>query len=166
MKLLIIADTHNDFPALKKVLHAHSECDLVIHCGDGEKDIEQFRREFPGFKAPVEIVRGNCDFNTSIPERFTLDLPYGHRLVATHGHLFMAGDFRSNLVRLARSEQADLVLFGHTHSRYDRRVERVQLFNPGSASRPRDGLEPSYGLIDITEGGMLFSHGEVPKLVL
>ena len=47
---------------------------------------------------------------------------------------------------------ADVVLCGHTHLPYHRRVGDVHLINSGTAGRPRDGdTRVCYALIDLGE---------------
>ena len=78
----------------------------------------------------------------------------------------MHGDFQQNLVDLAKGQGADLVLFGHLHVRIDRYIAGVRLFNPGSAALPRDQFGAGYGLVDVMEGGILTSHGDVARIPL
>ena len=70
-------------------------------------------------------------------------------------------------------EGADVVLYGHTHVRHEAhyaagdivggvKLEKaLHVFNPGSLGSPRDEKAPSFGVIEIRENGILFSHGEV-----
>ena len=37
----------------------------------------------------------------------------------------------------------------------------IYIMNPGSASSPRDGKKPSYGIIDITKSGILMNIADV-----
>ncbi len=164
MQLLVISDTHGNDYALERILIAHPKVDLIIHCGDGEEELDAFLAVHPEYASRVFHVCGNCDYTQRSPRMLTLQLPYAHKLVAVHGHYQQSGDYKENLVRLAHAEEADLVLFGHFHTRCDETIDGVRLFNPGSAAKPRDGLPASYGLIDILEEGILTSHGEVSLL--
>ena len=53
------------------------------------------------------------------------------------------------LKSIARSEQADLALFGHTHMPEIEYDEGLYLFNPGSIK------EGDYGVVDITGAGIV-----------
>ena len=161
MQILVISDTHGRYDILQKVLLSHADCDLFVHCGDGQYETDRFLAEHPEYAPKLIRVRGNCDHDPAIPLAYTLPLPYGHKLLAVHGHRYVMGNFSDNLAALAKENDADIVLFGHLHARADRTVYGVHLFSPGSAARPRDGLPPSFGLIDVFESGVLFSHGEV-----
>lgn len=162
MQILVISDTHGRLNVLRSLVQSHPDADLIVHCGDGEYEAGVLLDAQPSLRGRFLFVRGNCDRNTHYPLLLTHDLPFGHRLVMTHGHNYMAGDLRENLLRLAKSVSADLVLFGHLHVRIDETAEGVRIFNPGSAAKPRDGRAPSFGLIDIFESGILTSHGTLP----
>ncbi len=164
MRILTISDTHGDLRALTAVLLLHPEAEIVIHCGDGERELNTFLQEHREYMARCYHVKGNCDFCSISPTELTLDLPFGHRLIAVHGHEHLYHG-ETGLVRLAQRESADLVLFGHLHCRTDFVMDGVRIFSPGSASRPRDGKAPAYGLIDLQSGGMVVNHGEVPRSI-
>lgn len=161
MQILVISDTHGSYEALKDTLLSHRDAEIAIHCGDGEYELERFLYEFPELKSWIRQVRGNCDHDTHIPMMIELPLPYGHKAIVTHGHRHLHGDAKQNLADLAKDHDADIVIFGHLHARIDQSFDGVRLFNPGSAAMPRDGLPPSFGLIDVMERGVLFSHGNV-----
>ena len=164
MQILVISDTHGRGYMLRNALKLHPDADMIVHCGDGETETDELLRERPELAEKFWFVRGNCDHSSRSPLILTLDLPFGHKAVVVHGHYYMVGDFRENLLRLARSQEADIVLFGHLHYRIDENHNGIRLFNPGSAAKPRDGKAPSFGLVDILEGGILTSHGALPPL--
>ena len=162
MQILVISDTHGAYQQMKNLIRSHESADLVIHCGDGEYDVERYQCEFPEDAQRIVMVRGNCDFSSSLPLMHVQEMPFGHKLMALHGHRYVHGNMRDNLTALAKEQGADILLFGHLHGRVDCFTEGVHLFNPGSVTQPRDGKPPSFGLIDIFESGVLFSHGDVP----
>ena len=161
MQILVISDTHGAYDVLRDVIRSHMNAALVIHCGDGEAEAETYRREFPDDAKRLLMVRGNCDRNSDIPELLLQPLPYGHKLIALHCHTQLYGDLQANLAALGRQNGADIVLFGHLHTRVETVVNGIHLFNPGSAALPRDGNQPSYGLIDIFDSGVLYSFGQI-----
>ena len=67
MQILVVSDTHGAYDVLRDVIRSHPKAELVIHCGDGENDVAQYRREFPDDAKRVLIVRGNCDSGSDIP---------------------------------------------------------------------------------------------------
>ena len=66
------------------------------------------------------------------------------------------------MIAAAKRQGADIALFGHTHERYEEYLPEygLWLFNPGALAYPERG-EPSFGLLTVTPGGLLFSHGEI-----
>ena len=54
--------------------------------------------------------------------------------------------------RAARENNCNISLFGHTHEKYYSYEDGLHLFNPGSI---KDGY---YGVIDITENGIMCFH--------
>lgn len=166
MQILVISDTHGRYDILREVLLSHRSAAFCVHCGDGEYETERFLSEHPELAPWIVQVRGNCDHSPLIPLMQVIPLPFGHKAVAVHGHRYMYGDYQQNLVDLAKGQGADIVLFGHLHTRIDRNVDGVRLFNPGSAALPRDQFAPGFGLVDIMEGGILTSHGDISRASL
>ena len=58
------------------------------------------------------------------------------------------------IIEEARSRNADIVMFGHTHKPYFSQKDGLTVLNPGSLSYPRqDGRKPSYMVMEIDEEG-------------
>lgn len=56
----------------------------------------------------------------------------------------------ANLERIAKSAEADVLVFGHTHLPYSKEVAGVLLVNDGSVGKPKDGdARACYVLIDV-----------------
>jgi predicted phosphodiesterase len=94
----------------------------------------------------------------------------GKRIMMTHGHDYSVKFTLSRLCAEANKKGADIVLFGHTHQRYERYLpageteygvalsKPMYLFNPGSIG----GYEASFGCIEIDQSGnVLLSHGNL-----
>ena len=113
MKLCVFSDSHG---ISDNMLHAVyvEEPDAVIFLGDGERDLKPMRRRYPNL--PIHAVCGNCDVGFSLPDKLLLTLE-GVRIFAVHGHRHDVKYDRGldYLLRSALHEQADVVLFGHTH---------------------------------------------------
>ena len=155
MRLIVMSDSHRDYDALRRVFCRHMDADLFIHLGDGEEELDLLLTQFPDLSARTWHVKGNCDYDSMSLPVLTLGLEYSHRLIATHGYQFGVNSFLEHLKALARQNDADLALFGHTHVRCARYEDGLYLLNPGSVSCPRDGMPPSYGIVDITAQGIL-----------
>ena len=116
---------------------------LCFFLGDGEGDLVTLRGRFPDL--PVNAVRGNCDLRSTLPRALSCAVG-GLRIFATHGHLYGVKHdpiFRE-LCYAALEENADVVLFGHTHAPFRDRTMGMELLNPGSIGPT---TRPSYGLI-------------------
>lgn len=157
MKIIVLSDTHGGYRALKNVTVLHKDTDMFIHLGDGEKDLYQLFNSEPWAEEKFRCLKGNCDFRQDVQtyRTLTIELPYGHRIFAAHGDQFQVKYGTARIAYEARQNQADIVLYGHTHVSDNRYEEGLYILNPGSLSIPRDGKKPSYGVIDISEKGIL-----------
>lgn len=80
---------------------------------------------------------------TLLPElRLTID---GRRVLLVHGSPRKMNEYLfedrpiSSFERLAASSNADVIVFGHTHTPYVKRVDGVWFVNAGSVGKPKDG---------------------------
>ena len=106
--------------------------DVILHAGDigGEHVLDALRAI-----APVTSVRGNNDGDDGYEiARVTIG---GRRILLTH-------IFRDELL----SEDADIIVFGHSHMPRNEVVGGVLLFNPGSAGPRRFKLPVMVGIIE------------------
>ena len=69
----------------------------------------------------------------------------GRRVLLAHGSPRRINEYLfedrpiSSFQRLAASSQADIIVFGHTHKPYTKRVDDVLFVNAGSVGKPKDG---------------------------
>lgn len=153
MRIVVFSDSHNNFFALKEVMRIQSNAEAFIHLGDGKKEFDYLCTNYP-FKI-MRSVAGNCDWsmNGVTSDDMTIS---GKKIFFTHGHAFGVKSGLDRLKRHAREIGADIVLFGHTHEAETFYEDGIYYMNPGSVAQPRGG-EPSYGVIDITEAGVVTS---------
>ncbi len=165
MKILCFSDSHGDDRAIRFALLKHPDAELIIHLGDGLSEVERYCTSDSCRK--WLYVRGNCDPSAvllpEMPKKTDSINILGHKIVYTHGDLYGVKYGYDGLFKLASDSGADIVLFGHTHERYERYVELpsgrgVYLFNPGSAGSNYFS-KAGFGIITLTEGGALLSHG-------
>ncbi len=110
-------------------------------------------------------VRGNCDFISKQPYEQLCEAG-DKKLFITHGHLFDVKMTTKALMRAGAEQEADIILFGHTHERLCEYVDDPEyekpfyLVNPGSISMPHDGI-PTYALIEIRDGDILINIAHV-----
>ena len=152
MKIVVISDTHgyiNDaVSAIKK-----EKPDYCIHLGDVVQDCEDLESIFPYQK--FIFVKGNNDFwikDGRFPYERCFNLE-GKRFFVCHGHKF---NVKSDLCLLkvkARENNADIVLYGHTHIKHLEDDGKMLIMNPGASL--------SYGLITIADGKVDASIKEI-----
>ena len=171
MKILVLSDSHGAQHRIGMALSLNKDYDAVLFLGDGLGD-------FYGTPASGLIsVRGNCDMSciweqgmkTPAEQMLTFD---GFRFLMVHGHTLSVKSGIESAMKHAYEMGADVLLYGHTHMRSERYFPKgsefcgtvsdrpMYAFNPGSIGNPRDGA-PSFGVIEIRNGQILFSHGEL-----
>ena len=162
MKILILSDAHGADRRIERAIGLHPDASLVLYLGDGSHGACRVFSTLPPSVAAV-AVRGNCDwpFSGGLNDEEILDLE-GRRILLTHGHKYGVKGGLGGLIAAAKRRGADIALFGHTHEPYEEYLPEygLWLFNPGALSSPARG-EPSYGLLTLSSGGVLFSHGEI-----
>lgn len=168
-KYVIFSDVHGRRDRVQELLARHRDANGFLFLGDGLCDLDESL--FAANGCALVCVRGNCDvFALDTPEETMLDLG-GVRLLLTHGHRYSVKSGLARALAVASKRGADALLFGHTHLAEEKYFPEGELladgtslarptwaFNPGSLGEPRDG-KPSYGLLQIRNGQMLFSHG-------
>jgi len=90
----------------------------------------------------------------SLPEHLTLRLPGGHHLLVVHGSPLSTDDAiypsitRRGLEAKAGGVRPDVLVCGHTHIPFVKRIGGVLIVNCGSAGHPVDGdPRPAYALV-------------------
>ena len=137
LRILIMSDSHgrneNVELAIAQVREEIGEFQMLIHLGDvgDAREIESLAG------VPCYIVRGNTDYDAKLLNANVIEAG-GHRIFATHGHLYQV-DMRLDLLRFAALENdCDIAMYGHTHVPYlEEDPDDVTILNPGSISKPR-----------------------------
>ncbi len=98
--------------------------------------------------------------------RFNVD---GKEFLLVHGSPRRMNEYMyadrplSSLERIARSAEADVLAFGHTHLPYHREVAGVLLVNDGSVGKPKDGdARAGYVILDVSGGRVNVEFRRVP----
>jgi hypothetical protein len=153
MKIGVIADTHISDRAGKipdEVLAAFKDVDLIIHAGDlvDLRVLEVLRR----LSKEVKAVYGNMD-----PDQARKELPVKqvisvgkHRIGVMHGY----GNPRMLLDVLAeefKSDNVNLIIFGHSHEPLNLKKGDCLYFNPGSPTDKVFAPYNSFGIIEIND---------------
>lgn len=137
----LISDTHGHLD--DSILDLFEGVDAIVHAGDigSEKILYELQAV-----APVTAVRGNTDHSGP-----TWPLPESALLTVAATRIHVVHDlFAGSLPAL---DEAEVLVFGHTHKPQVIYGERQIQVNPGSASRPRaaDGLR-TVALLEIDSG--------------
>ena len=147
MKACVFSDSHGYAANMISAIELEKP-DFCFFLGDGERDLARLEAKFPGL--PVYAVRGNCDFGTELKNVLICEVE-GIRVFMTHGHLsYVKYDYRlETLISQALEAEADIALFGHTHSQHLSESNGVTLLNPGSVGR---GYYPGYAVLEFENG--------------
>lgn len=125
MEIVAVSDTHGTRAFIEKLTTNYPNCDLFLHAGDSELYEEEL--------APFRTVRGNCDYN--IDRRFLKIRFKDVGIYVFHGdHFYLDDDL---LVNLAKENDCDIIIYGHTHIPYVNYKYGVHIVNPGSIAYPR-----------------------------
>lgn len=150
----IFSDTHGNKKAMRGAMLDQGPFDMMIHLGDGVRDGEVVSKETG---TPFLGVTGNEDFGTGFPEKRVLSVNQWSFLLL-HGHQTEINPFQPkriwdehirHMCRLAREEDAGVLVFGHTHQTLLEINHGVILCNPGNqhlgSSQP-----PTFVIMEIT----------------
>ena len=150
-RIAVFSDSHGDFYSLRRAVeHQLKKSQLFVFCGDGLKDWEKLQFLYPSKQ--FLAVRGNCDFGYDAPVVRMTEFA-GKRILLAHGHTFYVKSGLSLLQQSALKNQAELVLFGHTHLSQTSYEEGIWYVNPGSIGASRDGRK-TYAFVDFPSGSM------------
>ncbi len=164
MKCLCFSDSHGSAYNIRVALNKHPDAEVIFFLGDGLSDLEDLVLDR---RRAWLAVQGNCDYyallgETMVKKTDSITL-MGKRIFFTHGDIYGVKYGLDGVKKLAIDHRADLVLFGHTHQPLEKYIPTGEggfyLFNPGSVGGGVGGA--SYGVINITDKGILLSHGRL-----
>ena len=147
VRAAVFSDTHgNTEPMLRAARQA--QADVLIHLGDHDRDALPLREAFAD--TPLYSVCGNCDMLPLAPETLVVQLgPV--KAFLTHGHLYSVSRwYTDSLVYAAQEQEAQIAMFGHTHSPVNDVLGGVTLVNPGTAGK---GRELTWALVTVFDNG-------------
>jgi putative phosphoesterase len=104
---------------------------------------------------------GWLDWLEKLPLDQRITLPDGTRVLLVHaapgiddGEGIHLASSDADIETATKACEADLLLVGHTHCTFDRRVKGVRVINPGSISNGfAPDLRASYAILDMSENG-------------
>ena len=148
----LISDTHVPKRAIKvpqKVFEVLNDADFIIHAGDlVELSVIDELEEI----APVLAVHGNMDdqeASGALPELNSLKI-FDWKIGVTHDPNVLQGS--GKMVKIAKENDFNVFVYGHTHSAKIKWEEKKLFINPGSPTDPASFInKPSVGLLKITK---------------
>lgn len=177
--ILIVSDTHGRRDRLERLIEYRQrllrggEVLNLIFLGDGLPDLFACRQYD---NVIVHAVRGNCDFGVpfgpfgeDIPETKVINLG-GYRIFIAHGNTLGVKSTLSRLYAEAAANDADIALFGHTHTPHEEYITNesvyflkkpLAVFNPGSLGAYS---RATFGNLSLSDNGFLLSHGEYDNI--
>lgn len=149
--LTVISDTHgtDDHRLTGHTLDAVQAADRVVHAGDftTEAVYDAIESEATALTA----VAGNNE-QPALRQRLSAEATVewaGYRILVVHGHRHSD----TALGMLARQEDADIVVVGHSHRPEIAELDGRLLVNPGSYADPRR-YRPAHAELDTVEGAL------------
>ena len=155
--VVVVADTHGrPHPSLDGRIAAIAPA-RILHAGDvGDLEVLRALERH----APVTAVRGNIDGH-QLPDFVTIEVVRGEGALITIllTHIAVYGPkLRADVARIARGEDASLVVCGHSHVPFAGSDRGITVFNPGSAGPRRFQLPILFGVIDLASTGVSVRH--------
>ena len=83
MRILVFSDSHGSTYRMREAISLHTEADMIIHLGDGERDMHSFDDLLEG-KQVIQVC-GNCDFYSQLPANEIIEIS-GKKIFCSHGH--------------------------------------------------------------------------------
>lgn len=173
MRLIVFSDSHGRTAMIKRAADAHFSDPAtggIVHLGDGYDDLSsvdtrglsvmRVKGNYEDYMYPVTLRRDD------VPRELLFELG-GYRILIMHGHRFDVKNGWERAAAYAAEKEADLLMFGHTHVMLEKYLpagecvrntvlrKPLYIFNPGTAGA---GFIHSYGVVDLTPGGILMSH--------
>ena len=150
-RILVISDTHIPERAQKlspQFVNQVNLEDIIVHAGDFTNlEVLQELQKL----GKVYAVWGNMDegrVKKVLPEKEILEIE-GKKIGIYHG--YGAPDNLEKKVYDKVNRNLDAIVFGHSHTPHNRKLEDCLMFNPGSLSGNKNTGWPSYGILNIDQ---------------
>lgn len=154
MNILVFSDSHGSYERIKKVTNSflnNNTINYIIHLGDLVRDAENLKSDFESPSLKIEYVYGNCDFSLNRDDYEKELVICEKRFFILHGHTRYVKSSLEMLKSLSEQRKYDAVLYGHTHISQETYHNGTYIINPGSIKNSRDGNNPSYAVINISD---------------
>lgn len=154
MLIGVMSDTHlsEPGPGLATLLAGPlGEAEILLHAGDHDRpEVAEYLRYVE--KRPCHAVAGNADplsLKNMLGMSKIIELG-GLKVGLVHGWGAPGGLI--DRVGGVFGEEADLVVFGHSHAPLVKTAGRTLMVNPGSPFFPRGGPRGTVALVEINNG--------------
>ncbi len=131
---------------MKRAIEMQPDAEAVVFLGDGHKELERARPLLEGKR--VYTVIGNNDFRCNYPKNQVIE-EGGLKIYITHGHYEYVKSSLGKAQEIAKENDCQLVLYGHTHVQREDNFDGVKLFCPGALR------SDEYGVVDIIDNGFI-----------
>lgn len=155
MRILIISDTHGNYPLAFKVCETAEPFDILIHLGDGGDDAALLAS---ALDVGVIQLAGNCDHGSNAPRELLWECS-GKKLLLVHGDAYGVKNGLIRLEKRALEVGADVVLFGHTHRATVTSLSGILAINPGTLMRASQ--HTTFATLEITTQGVTADLHEI-----
>jgi putative phosphoesterase len=148
MKIGLISDTHS---YLDPAVFDHFDgVEHILHAGDiGPQSIILELEKL----APVTAVTGNTD--SYLPYQETEVVRLAEQNLLLH-HIVSPAALSESLERRIQREQAQVVVFGHTHKPFAETIGEILFFNPGYAGKPRFNQKRTVAIMQLAPTGITY----------
>ena len=146
MRIGLVSDSHGNLGDLDRAVSQMGRVEAIFHMGDYVDDALQIKH---WTSVPVFAAKGNMDVYSQEGHLFIKTELGGKVILACHGHTLHVKNEYSTLRYKALEENADIVLFGHTHIPMIDQDDGLLMMNPGSVSLPHFGKEKTFGILTI-----------------
>ena len=136
MKYIVVtSDSHGNTNALKDIALRYPDAFCYLNLGDFCDSEEAI--------SPFLAIKGNNDY-LPIPLQGIITID-NTRILMLHGHnIFLS---LSNLLAIAKRNNCNIILYGHTHILNYKIIDNVHIINPGAITYPRSEYGQTYALI-------------------
>ncbi len=158
-RLVLVADTHSaPHPNAAEVISAQKPA-YILHAGDiGNLNV----LDELGKIAEVTAVRGNIDVHApDLPDVMTIDVrdPDGTLVKLLLVHIAVYGPkLRAEIAKLAQTEDASIVVCGHSHVPFLGRDKGKVIINAGSIGPRRFQLPIVFAVMELSRERITMHH--------
>lgn len=145
MKIVVLSDTHGNYPDALRAVEMIEAPDVIVHLGDYCDDALPLQA---ALSRTVIRVPGNCDFGARIPRE--LFIRFGNvPFLLCHGDAYGVKGGLTRLMDHATRIGAKVVLFGHTHAPLVSNHNGMLFVNPGSIQKGNQS--PTFALVTVED---------------